>query len=392
MVACDTILSRKIVVGAVKEVTEGIFVPPTNTDLMQHVGFPTPNPTRERLSRDVVRDAIGLLKEKLGLKGGTIDLVTELRGGGESGGTSIRPENHVLLESALGTEIDSTAGGVDAGGSTDNLIELGGGQGSNFAVGSIVLINGEVRFVTAVNTDQLTLNDPLSAAPVITDVVAGGFTYAPTTADHPPFSMSLFIDAVASGPEFRGIGCRIGSLSISNYAAGQIPQLSFSIEMLDFTEVIGTLPANPVFNDTEPAVLIDQFIRRDGTNQQVNTLELEISNTISRQADMIEPGGVACMRVTERSVEGSLDPFTPSTNVDNFDDWDQNVSFQLQTIVGDRVSVGGDYIQGSIAAIWLKQANFVEFSHQDSDGIVQDALPFKAHVSEGDDDIFIAFI
>ena len=160
---CSTLLTRKTNVGVMEEVTEGTYLAPTNTDLIQVNGFPGISPTRELIDRDIIRDAIGRVKPLLGLRAGTLELQTEFRGGGETASVSDRPEAFKLYKGLLGSEIDSTVGGVTIGGSTDTLIELGAGEvaAASMQRGTIVLILGEVRFVVSILVDQLTLNSPL---------------------------------------------------------------------------------------------------------------------------------------------------------------------------------------------------------------------------------------
>jgi len=392
--SCDTLLTRKTVVGVMEEVTEGTYVAPTNADMIQIVSFPGINPERELLERDIIRDAIGQVKPFLGLKAGTVELQVELRGGGESGGTSERPEAYKLYKSGLGNEHDSTAGGTTIAGSTDTVIKLGVGEGANFQRGAPVLIDGEFRAVASVSTDDLTLNSALDkGAPALGVTVAGGWSYYGADADHTPLSLTIYEDAAVSGPQFRGIGCRISSMAFSDFTRGQIPKITFTCELMNFAKAIGAVPGGVTYDDTEPNVLIYQFAERDGTTQQIQTLELTVENTVARVGDLTTEGGVACMRVTKRVVNGSIDPYQPAGNNDAFDDWDGLVDSDFLIGSGERDG-SGDFQQGTIVFVWLPQANFTEYSDVDVDGIVTNNLSLAAHtsVSGGDDDIFLCFI
>ena len=390
---CNTLLVRKTVVGVTKEVTEGTYVAPTGSDVVQVNGFPGIGPSRELVDRDIIRDAIGKLKPKLGLRAGNVEVVVEFRGGGAAGGISERPEAFKLYESALGAEIDSTANGtVEGTTSTATVIQLNTGQGSNFQKGSIVLINGEVRFVLSVATDAITLNSALdNGAPTASDDVKGGFSYGPVTADHPPLSVTVFEDADPTGPEWQFRGCRVSSIAMTDFVTGQIPKATITLEVLDFKKIIGGVPTGIVFETTEPEVLINQFAERDGANQQINNFELTIANTVARQNDLTTAGGTQCMRVTERVVTGSFDPFVDSASIAEFTLFDDNTSFELIIAVGNK-NTAGDFTQGSVSAVWLPQSILTEIADVDADGVVTQNLPFQAHINTTDDDIYFGFV
>ncbi len=389
-----SVLTRKTIVGIKEEVSEGTFLAPTASDLIQVVGFPTVSPTIENLERNLIKGTIGLLKPLKGLKAGTVELVVELRAAGVSAGDSDEPEASLLFESALGTKVDNSATFTVDVGSTATVVELTTG-GSSWAANDIIFVDGEIRFVVSISTDSLTLNSALTkGAPASGTSVFGGWTYKPASEGHKPFSLAVFQDAAASGPEFRGLGCRISSLALSDLTVGQIPKATFTLELLTHDEVIGTSPASPVFEPQVPPVVINGIAQRDDAAFNIATLELTLENTVPRELDINTAGGTRKLFITRRMVSGTVDPFIDQSAVTLQDAWRDNTTFEFFLALGVKDS-SGDVIQGTAVAIYMPTVIFTENAREDQDGVLKHSLSYQAHELEtgsGDDDIFIGFI
>ncbi len=391
-----SVLTRKTIVGVAAEVTEGIYVAPAAGDVLCVVGFPTVSPTIEKLERNLVKGTIGQKKPLSGLRAGTLELVTELRAGGVTGGESDLPEADLLLRCALGRHNAGTSSTTDVGSTATDIVLVAGG-GAGFQPFGLVWIDGEVRFVVAIAGDTLTLNSALAhGAPGAGEAVKRGQTYKPASEGHPPLSVTVFQDAQSpgSGPVARGIGARVSNLALTDFTVGQIPKLTVGLELLDHDEVIATAPASPVFGTQTPPVVIHGIAQKDGVQFDIGALELTLENTIAREVDINQEGGTRRLFVGGRSVTGTVDPFMAQGDVALQDAWRDNETFSLFVALGIK-DASGDIVQGSAVGIYIPNAVFTENAREDADGVLKHTLSFQAHESDltsGDDELFLGFV
>lgn len=88
--------------------------------------------------------------------------------------------HQILLRAALGGALPPAAGSTVASssGTPVTQITVASGHGSRFTVGSVIIVVGEgPRRVTAVSTDTLTVEPPLSAAPSVGAVVRNCYCF-----------------------------------------------------------------------------------------------------------------------------------------------------------------------------------------------------------------------
>jgi len=384
-----TPLTRNTIIGVAPEVTEGTYVAPTANQAIQVVEFPTITPEAEVIERNIIKGSIGRLKPLQGLHSGSIEFQVEAKAAGVTGGLSDQPEIHDLLRSALGTFHNAGANSLTDVASTDTIIELDTGDGSNFVVGAILMILGEVRFVRSILGDQLTLNRALSkGAPASGVTVFGGWTYFPVTSGHLPLSITAFL----GDWEQRMLGCRASNLAFADFSTGQIPKLSFTFDVIDHDSVVGTLLANPVYEDQVPPLALAGNIFKDTTLFCINNLALTNAQTVTPETCINTPGGRNRLFVTDRNITGTFDPFVDDTTVQRFTDWINNNDFEIEAVLSIP-DVSGDFVQGTSFGIWLPQTNYTGMSFTDNDGTVAHELPFSAHESASlNDEIYMGFI
>lgn len=386
-------ITRNTIVGVKKETVEGTFISPAGTDVLHIVDLPGQSPVIDVLDRGVFKGSIGKLKPIKGMHSGTLEIKTEMRAGGATASVSQPPDWDALARSAFGAATTGTNSTTIAG-STASVIKLTTGQGANFAKFDVVFILGEVSFIISISTDDLTLNEDLTkGAPGSGVAVRGGTTYKPASTGHDSLSVAIWEDAEVSGKEFRGKGCRVANLSLEDLTVGQLPRLVFSLEMLDFDQVIGTAPT-PTFLAQLPAAVIQGRATKGDATLALGTVEFEMAQTISREKDINAAGGVTRMFVTGREITGSINPFVNQADVTFFTQWKDNTSFELFVVVGIRDS-NGDLVQGSCVALYMPQVLFSEFGKEDLDGSLVHNLGYAAHESDGgtgDDEVFLGVI
>lgn len=397
----STALSRLTIVGVKAESTQGTWAPPAAGDVIQIVDIPKIKPTIDKIDRNVIKGSFGVQKPLAGMHSGTIDLSFEMRAAGTSAPNSDVPEAHELLKNALGKYQNAGNSAVAGGGATSTVIPVTAGHGAaRFVVGSVVMISGEVRFVVSISTDDLTLNQALAkGAPANAVVVYNGHSYLPATTggDYTSLSVAIWQDAEVSGPEFRGVGCKISKLSVTGFEVGAIPHCEVTLDLLDHDELLGTTPASPVWEDQIPPVGLAGVASRADAAIPMSALEFELANTISKEKDLNALGGTVRQFITGREVTGSVNPLVDRTNVTLQTAWKNNTSFELFFVLGtpDGTGNSGYLTQGSAIAIYMPNVIFTTNEREDSDGLMMHKLGYKAHEAaggNGDDEIYLGFV
>lgn len=390
--------SKLVMVGLKSETTEGVYTNPGAGDVIQIVEIPKPEPMQERIPRNLVSGSFGEEKELAGRRGGTLPILTEFRGAGVTSGESDQPENHLILLNALGLYNKPTSTTVSGSGSTTTVIDVASAAGVK--KGDIVLINGQVRFVTAVNTaatpDNITLNAPLSGAPAASDAVKFGHAYRPatTTSDYGSLSAGVWFDAAVSGPQFRGIGARVEKLAVKDFEVGKIPKLEATLKLLDYAWANAeTAPASPVFEDQLPPVGIYGVVLKDGTAIAVEKIELELTNEIPEEGDINAASGKVRQYQVARKITGKFDPAMQQGSIALQNLYENNTTFELMLVLGIRSS--GLFTQGTCVGIWLPQVTLTKAGLDDKDGLMKHEFAFKTHQvagGVGNDDAYFGVV
>lgn len=94
-----------------------------------------------------------------------------------SGTAGVAPDWADLLTSGGWSAITGTGTTVDGGSSTSTLIDVVDATG--LAVGGAVIISGQIRRITALTPNTITISPALSAPPVNATTVSAGISYAP---------------------------------------------------------------------------------------------------------------------------------------------------------------------------------------------------------------------
>lgn len=386
------VLSRKTIVGVKAEVTPGTYITPTSTDLLRVVEVPIPAPAIDVADRPLITGQLGELKPIKSMRHGTIPLKTELRGGGVTAGTTKRPENGELLKNAFGKEhvgVNTTT----VSGSTSAQLKLLTSAISISRIGSPILLSGIVRVITAQSGLYATLNQGLGAVPASGVAVKVGRTYAPGSddTDYNYLSITLFQDAATSGPAFKGIGCKTSSLAFSGFEVGQIPKLEHTLEVMDHSEALATVPAGASFNSQLPPVVMNGYVSRADAQLAIDTMEFKLENTIEQEKDVNASSGIVDQFVTKRKVTGKINPKLAQADVALQDAWRNNDSFELFTVVGQKNS-SGQFQHGTCAVLYMPNVVFTNGGREDKNGLMRHALEFMAHVDTGDDEVYLGIL
>jgi hypothetical protein len=378
-------VTRNTSVIAVKEeTTEGVFVAPAAaTDYVQPLadGFEIA-PAKELIDRTVLTASVGRVSPRTGTKSVTAALPVEFRASGTEGAAT---DFDLLLKGALGNvRTITTQTTTKAAGNTATVLQIEDADISKFSVGDLVCVleSGDhtPSFVTAVDTTLTTANitvSPGRETGVFSNsvVVSKSRTYYPANDGHPSLSLSYYW---GNTKRTSGAGCKVTTMSLDNFSVGQIASLNFGLEGLSFDEIDGAAPHTPSYDSGLPPLILNACVYQNGTNIQVNQFAVSLTNTLGFLTSTCSENGRISSRVTERTLEGSLNPYMDDTSVAQFTRFNQNTAFSLIAFAYNPSSTAGEIELGSLVGIYLPNCLITEKAYGDQDGILTDELSFAA--------------
>ena len=224
-------ITRSTVVAIVEETTAGELLAPTSgSDFLPYISADL-SFEAESLDNEEIFNDLGKAKKIIGDETPTGELTGYLK---NSGVVATEPDYGLLYESLLGTVTTAAAELDTVSGSTANVVNLDVGEGVLRPVGSAVMIKHasgyDVRNVSAVNTDALTMSFSLDNAPGTGVLIGRPITYSPGTT-FPTFSFWKY-DSNGHAVEAEA-GCVTKELSIEADASGLVGT-SFSFEGIKY--------------------------------------------------------------------------------------------------------------------------------------------------------------
>jgi hypothetical protein len=205
---------------------------------------------------------------------------------------------------------------------------------------------------------------------------------------HPSFSLSKWIEGKVLE---AGIGCKVTSVAIENFATGQIPTMNFGFEGLNFDRTLDTIPVTPSYQNSLPPIMLDGRVYMGSTKVDVNELAISIENTLGFQTSINAENGRMSSRVTERVITGSFNPYKQDNSIDLFTKYKDNTSFQI--FAYGKVPLANGAMK-NVVAVFLRNVLITEIGEADQDGLLQDSVSFSADrgVNGTTPEIVIAFI
>lgn len=148
----------------------------------------------EQLESDELLNDIGAAKSFVGKEKVSGSHSAYLRHSGVEGQ---EPQLGLLYESILGTKAVASVEYDTVSASTVNVVKVNTGEGANFVVGQPLMVKNalgyEIRNVSAIVGDNLSVNFSLNNAPTSGVNLGKGITYIPTASDAPTFSTTKYI-------------------------------------------------------------------------------------------------------------------------------------------------------------------------------------------------------
>ena len=377
-----------------KEITEGVYVAPTNEAqaievLEDFSGFEL---TRETIERAVLSSTVESESPRAGLPEVTGSLPTEFKAGATEGSA---PRSDVLLESLLGGKRQVTTALVLEAGSTSTVLNLDDADANKVLAGDSVLVKMagayQARPVQSVNNTlgsvSVTLAIPLTVAP------AAGVEIAPLTTYYFSENDGSFSVTAELGGELleQARGCKVESSEISNWSTGQIPNISFGIKALGLNKVDDTTGLTPDFSaEPRPPVALQACAFIDGVETDYNEFSLTMANTITDLLSACKPDGKVASRNTNFLVTGSINPYMEADDVSRFSKFNTSQALSLFVYIGNPSETAGE--MENVAAIWLPKITITGLTNGDQEGVLTDEIEFQAGKTVSNDTIFMSFI
>ena len=378
----------------VEEVTEGTFVP--ESSIAQAI---EPNQDglefslkREEIERKTLTNTIEAVEPRLGLKTVTGSIPMEFKAGATAGAS---PRGQILYESLMGGK--RSVGSISTtkpAGNTVSFLALNDADALKYKIGDCVMLklagNFQVRPIESIDltpgASGLNMAIPFEA--MINGLDLEKLTTYYHDADSKSFSASHYI----GGEVLESVsGLKSISASLDNWTANQTPSISFSVEGLNVTRAIGTPTLSPDFsNDSKVPVLQSACAYIGGEEIDYSELGLSIENTKADLPSACSPSGKIGTRKTAFMVSGSINPYMSDANVDRWNKFENGDVTSLFAYAGNPTGVTGEMNQ--VVAIWLPNVKITNMPSKDQDGVLLDAIEFKAFRNLGNDSLFLSFI
>lgn len=386
-------VKKNTAIGIRLESSEGTFAAAASASdyvQIQTDGFEL-SQAKEVIERNIFTGSLGKTSPRTGMFTVSGSIPTEMRASATAGNA---PEIALLLKSALGEQETINAVTTKSSGNTGSLLAVPTAGYAAYEVGDIIMVKESGAYhvspISAKSSGEfLHLLVPKGSGSFSNSVVIEKSTqFRVADSGHPSFSLSKWIEGKVNE---KGIGCKVTSLAIENFATGQIPTMNFGFEGLNFDRVLDTIPVTPSYQNSLPPILLDGRVYMDSTVVDVNEVSVSLENTLAFQTSINEVNGRKTSRVTERVITGSFNPYKPDDSIANFTKYKENTSFQL--FAYGKVPLAGGAMK-NVVAIFLRNCLITELAETDQDGLLQDSISFSADrgVNGTTPEIVIAFI
>jgi len=353
-------------------------------------------PTKELLERNNRTSTVETVVSRVGQKSMAGTVPTEFKAGANEGD---EPETAALYEALLGGK-DALLERTSLTSHTTTKLFLTGGEELQYKKGHIVKVKqSEIAGVDHVSPivevdstfgiESITLLVPYGSA-FSDNVKISASTQFYHKSGQPTLSVTNYL-----GGEIRekAIGMRPVSAELANFATGQLPEMSFSLEGLDFAREVGTPLFDPAYDSqegAEPPVVLCSKVYKDATELTLNSLSISFTNTLGFLTSTASCSGKISSRVTKFQVGFTINPYMENDDVDLFELFEDNTGF---SIFGSSNNYGASEDEKEqVVAFYMPNCRIPEITTGDEDGILTDAINGTAHRDAGNDTIFLAFI
>lgn len=183
-------------------------------------------------------------------------------------------------------------------------------------------------------------------------------------------------------------GLRVSSMDINNFTTGQIGDLTFGVEGVNYEKEVGAPLFAPSFDTSTPPVMLCAKVLLDDGEILVNTFATNVANTVGFKTATGSKNGRISSRFTDFALTGTIDPYTSDTDVDRYNLFDLNSAFSLFSEVHNPVQ-GDTSAKAESIATYMPNCRMNEFTTGEQEGLATDAISYSAHKTNGNDTLFI---
>jgi hypothetical protein len=174
-------------------------------------------------------------------------------------------------------------------------------------------------------------------------------------------------------------GCRVGSLSLDSFTTGQIASWNFSLQGMGGSENLESSPFTPTFDTGTPPLILRACVFRNGVELAVNNFAFTLTNVIAEKLNSCNANGVSGQRHISHEITGSFDPFKSDSSLALWNDFNDNTDYSIIVVARTASSVSGEIELGTALTLYFPQVVTVEKPLSDLNGLVQEAVSFRAH-------------
>ena len=386
------VVTNESSLALVAEVTEGTYVAPSSgADYVEVLeGGLEFNKTREELERNLLSSTVEGEASRVGIADVTGTVNVELKANATEGDA---PQSmDILMRSLLGGKRQITSD--QTSGTSHTATRINFADTSDFQIGDCVLVKEtgafEVRPISDISANSY-IEFPIAlenGAPSDNVVVTQVTTYYHDTTNSITFSAEHNIGSEAIMQQVAGL--RAVSASFENISVGQVPNVSFAVQGLDLDRLDQDASYSPTFSDGLPPVTLSSCAWIGGTKRAYTELTLNIENTVNYIQSACDEDGRIGSRITDQTVTAAINPYLDSSNLDEWNDFNNNDDTSLFWYSYNPTGTAGEFEE--VVAFYLPQAKITAAPVADLDGIATQALEMKAFRSSGNDSFFISMI
>ncbi len=211
-----------------------------------------------------------------------------------------------------------------------------------------------------------------------TIVASTSVTYLPASSAIPALTIAHFMD----GKRFQMAGAR-GTVKIV-LAAGQLPKLVFEFTGTSYTEADAALLSGVTYQSTKPVAFMSAAFALHGHAGVIDSLEIDVANTVTLRKDANAVGGYAGAAITAREPKMTC---APEDVLVATKDWYSILTAGTEGAL--TATVGST--AGNICTITAPKTQLVNRTPGERDGAAIQDMELTLNRDAGDDELSLAF-
>jgi hypothetical protein len=210
------------------------------------------------------------------------------------------------------------------------------------------------------------------------DAKDGNIVYAPTSKDHKTVTIYFYNDGLL----FKSFGC-MGSFKLI-MDAGKMPRIEWVFNGTFEKPTDTSIPTTAVYNGEKARPFIGAEFSVDKYKAIIESLAIDISNSIEKRIDANAPEGVLGFLITGRDTQGSFNPEIVKEGSHPFwGNWKDGKPMALTTTIGKEA--------GSMLNITAPKVQYRELTMGDRSGVRTYEIPCRFAMDSGDDELKLKF-